>query len=140
MEKQFVPYELAIKLKELDFDEECFGYYDGNHNLQYMFNGKPENFTKKRMGVSNSIWVGWISAPILEQAFDFFRNKYNLRGFPTQKVAGDYGFEIYMPNKENPAGKPFKRLGEFTKHFKTYEEAQLECLKKLIEMANKKNK
>ena len=24
MEKQFVPYELAIRLKELGFDEECY--------------------------------------------------------------------------------------------------------------------
>ena len=25
MKNQFVPYELAVKLKELGFDEECFG-------------------------------------------------------------------------------------------------------------------
>ena len=27
MEKQFVTYEIALKLKELGFDEPCFGYY-----------------------------------------------------------------------------------------------------------------
>ena len=27
MEKQFVPYELALKLKELGFDELCLGFY-----------------------------------------------------------------------------------------------------------------
>ena len=25
MKKQFVPYEIALKLKELGFDEPCFG-------------------------------------------------------------------------------------------------------------------
>jgi hypothetical protein len=33
MEKEFVPYELAVKLKELGFDEPCFGYYDEGGNL-----------------------------------------------------------------------------------------------------------
>lgn len=28
MEKQFVTYEIALKLKELGFDEECLAYYD----------------------------------------------------------------------------------------------------------------
>ena len=27
LEKEFVPYELALKLKQLGFDEPCFGYY-----------------------------------------------------------------------------------------------------------------
>ncbi len=27
MEKEFVPYELAVKLQDLGFDESCFGYY-----------------------------------------------------------------------------------------------------------------
>ena len=27
MKKQFVTYEIALKLKKLGFDEECFGYY-----------------------------------------------------------------------------------------------------------------
>ena len=27
MEKEFVPYELAAKLKELGFNEECFNMY-----------------------------------------------------------------------------------------------------------------
>ena len=28
MEKEFVPYELALRMKALGFDEPCFGYYD----------------------------------------------------------------------------------------------------------------
>lgn len=28
MKKQFVTYEIALKLKELGFDEECFAYYN----------------------------------------------------------------------------------------------------------------
>jgi hypothetical protein len=28
MEKEFVPYELAVKLKALGFDEPCFGFME----------------------------------------------------------------------------------------------------------------
>ena len=28
MRKEFVPYDIALKLKNLDFDEECFSYFN----------------------------------------------------------------------------------------------------------------
>ena len=129
MEKEFLSYKESLELKELGFDESCFGYYDGNHNLQYMFNGKPENFTKKRMGVSNSVLVGWISAPLLVQAFYFFRNKYNLHHtILFNHIENNYDF-IYG-----------RRIGgKMLGTCKDYEEAQLECLKKLIELAKEQN-
>jgi hypothetical protein len=30
MEKEFISYEIALKLKELGFDEPCFDFYDNN--------------------------------------------------------------------------------------------------------------
>ena len=34
MKNLFVSYEVALKLKELGFDEECFGeYIEGNNNI-----------------------------------------------------------------------------------------------------------
>jgi hypothetical protein len=36
MEKEFVPYELALKLKKLGFDEPCFGLYE-HGKLGYSF-------------------------------------------------------------------------------------------------------
>lgn len=43
----FLPYQQALDLKELGFDEECFDYYDQ------------------------------VPAPLYQQAFKFFRDKYN---------------------------------------------------------------
>jgi len=34
--KEFVPYELAVKLKTLGFDEECFSYYDLNNKPNFL--------------------------------------------------------------------------------------------------------
>ena len=137
MEKEFALYPEALALKELGFDEPCLGYYDGNHNLQYMFNGYPESFSKRMMGVSDSVWVGWISAPTYSQAFRWFREKYHIigevkfKGGKTTKTAW-YDYVIYSEidwNDENPS-----------EQWKTYEEAELACLKKLIELVEQKIK
>ncbi len=105
LEKEFVKYNEALALKELGFDEPCFGYYDGNHNLQYMYNGKPEKFTEKRMGVSDSKWVGWISAPTYSQAFRWFRGKHKL--YHEIKMFGDwdnpqYSYIVSGTTRDNP--------------------------------------
>ena len=131
MEKEFVPYELALRMKALGFDEPCFGYYDGNHNLQFMYNGYPEKFSKKMMGVSDSVWVGWISAPTFSQAFRWFREKYDMAHQVTYAGAkGRYNAFtddwVYDSNGE---------LKEFS-----YEEAELACLDKLIEIVESKQR
>lgn len=35
LEKEFVPFELAVKLKELGFDEECFAFYARKHSGEF---------------------------------------------------------------------------------------------------------
>ena len=42
MEKEFVPYELAVKLKSLGFHEPCFGYYYTLNGKDWKFIGKTE--------------------------------------------------------------------------------------------------
>ena len=139
VESLFCPYEQALELKELGFDEPCFAFYGLSR----------DDYKTIRLSIFQNLKTDYLSdlhhldvtcdAQTFSQAFRFFREKYNIRGFITQKVAGDFGFEIYVPNKENPIGKPFNRIGEFTKHFKTFEEAQIACLKKLIEIAKEQN-
>ena len=70
MEKQFVPYELELKLKELGFDEECFGFYnnaDGNVWIKHLI---PDDIKE--------IYTGDISAPLWQQAFDWFMDNHKL--------------------------------------------------------------
>jgi len=40
MNKEFAPYEPSLALKELGFDEPCFGYY--NYNGTHFFDYKPK--------------------------------------------------------------------------------------------------
>lgn len=68
-----------------------------------------------------------------DDVLNYFRDRHKLRGFPTQKVAGDYGFEIYVPGAD-PAALPFKRLSYFTQHFRDYYGALEACVKELIKL------
>jgi hypothetical protein len=122
MNKEFVPYEEALSLKELGFDEPCFGYYTEDkiwRPASYSFEGTEYPF--------NSIWP-YPTSPTYQQAFRWFREKYNLRSTIIPYWIGD----TYMTVIE---GKMIE--GIEPKQFKTYEEAELECLRKLIQTLKK---
>ena len=72
MNHLFVPYEQALALKELGFDEPCFGYY--NNDNQFTF------FVDVRSCNTNSEFGFFPTAPTFSQAFDFFEKKFNLYG------------------------------------------------------------
>ena len=71
MKEQFVTYEIALKLKELGFDEECCALYRHEH----LFN--TLGFEK-----INSDKQSVIAAPLWQQAIDWFRERYNLHLIP----------------------------------------------------------
>ena len=134
MEKEFVPYEQALILKELGFDEPCFGYYTEDkmwRPASYSYEGTEYPW--------NSVWP-YTTAPTFSQAFRWFREKYNLRGFigfrPNVKQFDCHIYDMSLSGKEYVKQRTME---EFNKDPKvgTYEEAELECLKKLIEIVKK---
>jgi hypothetical protein len=114
MEKEFIPYEQALALKELGFDKDCVGYYDGLGNPMV----KPMKHCP-------------ISAPLYQQAFRWFREKYDLI------ACNDYGNNKYFYWIISKDEKFFFDNEDGNRNcivYNTYEEAELECLKKLIEI------
>ena len=113
--KEFVPYELAVKLKALGFDEECLSYY----------------FNKQLSFGSKTAYGEVVEAPLFQQAFRWFREKYELFHSTNYQDdnSGPGGFDYEIQNKR---GKQLNQ-GEYLE-FKTYEEAELACLTKLIEI------
>jgi hypothetical protein len=130
MEKEFVPYELALDLKELGFDEPCLKYYvkqelntDYSHSILKL---KQENFIN-----------GECLAPLYQQAFRWFREKHNLVHTVYSNASG-YIWELHYNQKRG--GTHICDSGEsgdceMSGMFTTYEKAELACLKKLIEIA-----
>lgn len=62
MKDQFVPYELAVKLKELGFDEPCFGAWLRNPSILNFGNYPSQEIANIESG---------ILAPLWQQAFDW---------------------------------------------------------------------
>ena len=73
MKKEFVPYEFALKLKTLGFDEPCFGYYIE------LVNPIESILT---IGQCDKNVDGCL-APTFSQAFRFFRKKHGLLHYIT---------------------------------------------------------
>ena len=123
MEREFVPYDLALELKELGFKEECLAVYCGESEIRF-------RVLEKNTFINNK--SSWVTAPTFSQAFRFFREKYGLHYIICKNIQMDgYGYrEVilipYMEENENTI-------------FKTYEEAELACIRKLIEIAKEQN-
>ena len=125
MEKEFVPYELALKIKELGFDEECFSYYD--------LNNKPNFFGSDNLMDTHCVQV---NRPTYSQAFRWFREKHNIDGLLHKTAEGSYYFWITECEYENY--NHYKYYNQMV-YFNTYEEAEIACLKNLIELVESKS-
>jgi hypothetical protein len=109
MNKEFVPYEQALVLKELGFDEPCIRAYHTKEKLCVC----------SEIGYKNSQGFGMPTAPLYQQAFSWFREK--------------YGFNISLTN-DGYIALDTKKSQSYIDEADSYEEAELECLKKLIEL------
>jgi hypothetical protein len=130
MNKEFIPYQQALALKELGFDEPC---------LAHWYNETPTNsegqclvYYKKpwdNQKIINGVIRDYYFAPTYSQAFRFFREKYSLYT------------NITKYNDENDTQDKFYYYisdGYMREEFNTYEEAELACLIKLIEIVKNK--
>jgi hypothetical protein len=136
IDKEFVPYEEALALKELGYNEPCFGFYFLNGNeFQLQFATLPSNHEFKDSPFKE------VAVPTFSQAFRWFREKYNLRGFigfrPNVKQFDHHIYDMSLSGIEYTKQRTME---EYNKDplVGTYEEAELECLRKLIEIANEK--
>ncbi len=110
MKKEFVPYEIALELKKLGFDEPCFGYYNGQGN--YIGEEGKMNSNCNKLGMHGA----YCTVPLYQQAFDWFRIEHNL----------------YYSILEAKNGYVIDAV--WSELYNTYEEARLDCLQKLIEV------
>jgi hypothetical protein len=130
IDKEFVPYELALALKQLGFDEPCFKYIytgDTGNNVNIPCEVTPssaKNYNEDDLSVST---------PTFSQAFRWFRENYGLSGWVNESFVGSSQGVISIKSEIG-----LKYHTAVTKLFDTYEEAELACLKKLIEIVKTK--
>lgn len=130
MEKEFIPYKWALELKELEFDEPCLAFYwiTGKFYITAEYHNYVGFHKQNQLGDYN---YDSTSAPTFSQAFRFFREKYGIFIMVEKDAIGDY----YGVKRNDDY--PFNYY-EITKTCESYEEAELECLKKLIEIVKNK--
>ena len=106
--KDFVPFKESLELKKLGFDEPCFGYRDGGGYLMI-----------------KSMSHCAISAPTFSQAFRWFREKYGYYISFFRTHDGNWGTDLWLLGVHKPKATVFGEI---------YEETELACLRKLIEI------
>jgi hypothetical protein len=132
MTQEFVPYELAVKLKELGFDEPCIAIYSNANPKTGLYTLKKYRLKLIKQASQKDKGV---KAPLFQQAFRWFREKYNiyaiiLPSYADDKVVKDrFFYEIANGRK----------LNQELNYHNTYEEAELACLEKLIEIVETKS-
>ena len=117
--KDFVPYEPALALKELGFDEPCFGYYNIKDNDLKLFSNEIVDASCN----SDLKYDDFkhCTAPLYSQAFRWFREKHK--------------FDLTIQHNKKYVAIVYSSVKNFSiDEYETYEIAELECLKKLIEL------
>ena len=114
MKKEFLPYELEVQLVELGFNEKTFDVHSDivTHGFKVVKKPTPRI--------------------LFQQAFRFFREKYMLSG-EIYIFKNIWNFDIEDINNS------IQLYTSDITSYSTYEEAELECLKKLIEIAKEQN-
>jgi hypothetical protein len=147
MEAEFVPYEQALALKELGFESPYpIGGYQGGKVFYYE---KGELYYDGRPMYSSDAHSGQVLAPLYQQAFRWFREKYNLdcgihayseMDFKTEEITKKYTGRVDDWNTILSIHDGTGLIMPKHYHFEvnSYEEAELECLKALIEIVKQK--
>jgi hypothetical protein len=131
---QFVSYEIAKEFKELGYDEPCLGYY-------YIF--EHENcFLISTIVNRNSEWDnGFISAPLWQQAIDWFRENHDIiimieRNHYNDTFINSYTYMATCHKYQNKELKYVNRVRNvYNNHiFNSYDEALKASILKAIEL------
>jgi hypothetical protein len=126
VDKEFVPYEEALALKELGFDEPCFGYYGNSEEDSTIV------LELRTISQEGDLAKRICSAPTYSQAFRWFRDKHNFHS-NVKCINTTYNNHFRFEIESNSETLYCRNL------FDTHEEAELECLKKLIEIVKLDN-
>ena len=132
IENEFIPYDQALELKELGCDEPCFAFYGLSR----------DDYKTIRLSIFQNLKTDYLpdvhhldvtcDAPLFQQTLRFFREKYMLSG-EIYIFKNIWNFDIEDINNS---------MQLYTSDiicYNSYEEAELACIWKLIEIAKEQN-
>lgn len=113
MNKEFIPYQQALQLKELGFNEKCAAHYLG----------EEDDDIEHKWLIYRNLFIDTnkcIQAPTYRQAFRFFREKYNF---------------TYSIGNTNIVVIHYLGTTQLLQNNDSYESAEFACIKKFIEIS-----
>ena len=135
MKEQFVTYEIALKLKELGFDEYCFAHYcneDLITKTAILKSSTMQYYQQNNINPSNQYKDQKCTAPLWQQVIDWFREVKNIIVEVWYDNTQDDGFswlyEIYIDNNEH------QHDGSY---YDSFYEAREQAILKAIELCRK---
>jgi hypothetical protein len=143
LQKEFIPYELALRMKSLGFDEPCFNkFYTKPNSKMFGIDDKGRHYpiknTAKKLYTIGEHFVlkddNVILAPLYQQVFRWFREKHGLSKtiddfYSDGKLRFDYSIRKIGSQEDNPKGI-----------FVSYEDAQQACLEEMIQIIEQDGK
>jgi hypothetical protein len=129
MMNELISYNDSLILRELGFDEACFAWYSkGQLILEHhiIFTGDQYYMRKEDC-----------NAPTFSQAFRFFREKFNL--FSCVELHLYIPFHYYFIIDEIGNDDFVYHTEDETIFYDKYEDAEIACLKLLIELVKNKS-
>lgn len=127
MYKEFVPYQESLELKELGFDEPCFGEYrtwDSDKPWLQIY----QHLDGCSTDPADYEYTSKAKAPLYQQAFRWFREEHNLMVTISHVSVHGWFYRVLEKNS-----------GWYGGNVK-YEDTELACLRKLIEIVKEKQK
>lgn len=121
MKNEFVPYNVAKRLKDLGFDEICFYYFGidygyGPELVSDMYCNSSENLIRR----------GFVAAPLWQQVTRWLRDVHKINitidFFPNVKKWSSFSYSQNLNGIEYVKERSMEKFMEMTK-YDTYEEA-----------------
>lgn len=142
MKDLFVPYEIAVQLKEIGFNEPCLKV--GNTNGYIMWKLLEVDADDEAIDVNDILNVDygeqWTSIPLFSQCFKWFQDKHNLLNIIDCYISTPLEWFIRIDKISNDSLDYKMDITEESedKVYLTYEEAEIACLGELIKIIKNK--
>jgi hypothetical protein len=150
MKEQFIPYELALELKKLGFNEPCFAIWSGFDENNFSVTDTVRLFSSKFSidgTQSNTLYINptdnRVSAPLWQQAFDWFRERGYNACIEVTDTTIHYYWSITIQDSNDREYNDVDLIDSVNNRwysslrFENYDNARIEAIKIIIDLYKK---
>ena len=133
LKNRIVPYDIALQLKAIGFDEPCFRYYCEDNAIRTGIKDWMSNNLFDEV-CNSSVGLGNVAAPLYQDVFEWFNEKFGLDVNYSVAIPTSYMPNIHFSKEIGLSYRSFKMMRFFyLRVFDSKQEANNECIKALID-------